>query len=80
MVIVLIVFFLIAFWRWIEMFYKKCTKCGKLLPANKDYFHTHTVVRAGLDHWHGLRPECKECRNKLRREKYKKEVRENEND
>lgn len=34
---------------------KICTKCGKELPATREYFHSHR---------NGLRPECKMCHNK----------------
>ena len=43
---------------------KKCSKCGKIKLLNE--FHKRS------DRKNGIRPECKECFNKKRRENYLK--------
>jgi hypothetical protein len=45
-------------------------ECGKTYPATTEYFHrAHVKSKNGNIIWKGLRPECKFCRNKKRREK-----------
>jgi hypothetical protein len=50
--------------------YKACSVCGITKPNTNNYFHIHTVVKhieGKKTTWHGLRPDCKECRNKKKR-------------
>ena len=54
-----------------ERKYKACSVCGMLKPNTKEFFHVHTVQMkvGGLKtNWRGLRPDCKVCRNKKKRE------------
>ena len=44
--------------------FKKCTKCGRWLVASTVNFYKHKVGK------HGLRGECKECRNKQNKQWY----------
>ncbi len=37
---------------------KICTKCGRELPATKEYFYKNKGGKYGLD------SKCKECKNK----------------
>jgi predicted amidophosphoribosyltransferase len=41
--------------------------CGKTYPATTDYFHVSSIRLKNGNIWHGLRPECKFCRNEYRR-------------
>lgn len=52
------------------MKYKKCTKCGKELPATIEYFHKCKLVKCGL------RPKCKECRSKEKKDYWQKKKQE----
>jgi len=38
--------------------YKKCSKCGAILPATSEYFYSDKSVKSGL------RAECKTCKKK----------------
>ena len=44
--------------------FKKCTKCGRWLVASTVNFYKHKTGK------HGLRGECKECRNKQNKQWY----------
>ena len=47
-------------------------ECQKWFPATDEYFHRTTIRMKGGQKWKGLRPDCKECRNKKLREARKK--------
>jgi hypothetical protein len=47
---------------------KKCNKCGRWLPATRDYYH---VQPGGL---HGLHSVCKECKGRKFGQPFKREV------
>ena len=44
--------------------FKKCTKCGRWLVANKVNFHKYKTGK------YGLTARCKECRNKYHKQWY----------
>lgn len=50
---------------------RQCCKpeCGKIYPATTEFFHRANIKMKNGKIWKGLRPDCKECRNKYRREK-----------
>lgn len=45
--------------------FKKCTKCGEILPATTEYFNKKKSGK------YGLRADCKNCRKQYHREYYK---------
>lgn len=48
--------------------YKKCTKCGRILPANTDNFHRRAASKDGLD------TQCKKCKNASRQRNYQANI------
>lgn len=46
--------------------YKKCSKCGRVLPANTDNFYRNKNIKGGLG------SQCKECQNVSNRKVYEK--------
>jgi len=46
----------------------ECSKCGKLYPATGRYFYPAKSARIGL------RPECKDCYSKAKKDYYKNKV------
>ena len=45
---------------------KECSKCKRRLPATAGYFYSDMSSKGGL------RPECKKCHNKVKKEFYSK--------
>jgi hypothetical protein len=46
---------------------KQCTECGRLLPQSTDCFHRDPGHKT-ID---GLKSQCRECLNRLQRERYR---------
>ena len=45
--------------------FKRCTKCGKTLPATTEYFHKYKRGK------YGLKSECKKCASERVKQHYK---------